>query len=199
MTPDRRTLLIGGALAAGPASAFAQTAPSTGQLVRCALFVSNLETSTVFYRDLVGLPELLFEGSLEGAPLERLLGLAAGAGVRFRILKAEGPPYGMIALFQVTGQTLTTVRKTQGAVNIGEGGPGFPPTRPRRPVRAAGGLRPPIPERPRTTDRHAAAAHRPGSDATRPGWRSDQHHRTGLKRVSPLFAGRRGSRSLRSS
>lgn len=123
MTPDRRALLIGSALApaALATAATAQTPPSTGQLVRCALFVSDLEASTVFYRDVIGLPELLFEGSLQGAPLERLLGLGDGAGVRFRILKAEGPPYGMIALFEVTGQTITRVRKTDGTVNIGEG------------------------------------------------------------------------------
>lgn len=122
MTTDRRALLIGSALApaALATAAVAQTAPSTGQLVRCALFVSNLEASTVFYRDMIGLPELLFEGALQGAPLERLLGLSEGAGVRFRILKAEGPPYGMIALFQVTGQALTRVAKTEGTVNIGE-------------------------------------------------------------------------------
>jgi len=121
--PDRRALLIGSALApaALATAAVAQTPPSTGQLVRCALFVSDLEASTVFYRDVLGLPELLFEGALQGAPLERLLGLAEGAGVRFRILKAEGPPYGMIALFQVTGQTLTRVQKTEGTVNVGEG------------------------------------------------------------------------------
>ncbi len=121
MIPDRRALLMGSALAASPLPALAQTPQRTGQLVRCALFVSDLEASTVFYRDLIGLPELLFDGTLDGAPLERLLGLAPGAGVRFRILKAEGPPYGMIALFQVTGQTLTPVQKTQGTINIGEG------------------------------------------------------------------------------
>jgi len=123
MNTDRRTLLIGSALApAGlAAAAVAQTPPSTGQLVRCALFVSDLDVSTAFYRDGIGLPELLFEGALQGAPLERLLGLSERAGVRFRILKAEGPPYGMVALFQVTGQTLTRVQKTQGTVNIGEG------------------------------------------------------------------------------
>lgn len=123
MTPDRRALLISSALApaALATAATAQTPPSTGQLVRCALFVSDLEASTVFYRDVIGLPELLFEGSLQGAPLERLLGLGDGAGVCFRILKAEGPPYGMIALFEVTGQTITRVHKTEGTVNIGEG------------------------------------------------------------------------------
>lgn len=122
MTTDRRAILAGSTLlpAALATAVLAQAPPSTGQLVRCALFVSDLEASTAFYRDVIGLPELLFEGALQGAPLERLLGLAEGAGVRFRILKAEGPPYGMIALFQVTGQTLTRVAKTEGTVNIGE-------------------------------------------------------------------------------
>ena len=120
---DRRAIVAGAALAAAALApgAVAQTPPSTGQLVRCAIFVSDLEVSTRFYRDVVGLPEQLFEGALDGVPLERLLGLSAGARVRFRILKAEGPPYGMIALFQVEGQTLTRVAKTEGTVNIGEG------------------------------------------------------------------------------
>ncbi|OYW35748.1 MAG: hypothetical protein B7Z42_13860, partial [Brevundimonas sp. 12-68-7] len=71
MMPDRRAVLIGSALAPAvmAGAAVGQAPPSTGQLVRCALFVSDLEASTAFYRDGIGLPELLFEGALQGAPL----------------------------------------------------------------------------------------------------------------------------------
>lgn len=120
--PNRRALLAGAALAGSAGTVQAQTPPPTpAQLVRCALFVSDLERSTAFYRDVIGLPQLFYEGALDGAPLARFLGLSSGAGVRFRILKAEGPAFGMIGLFQITGEDAPRVRKAPDRVNIGEG------------------------------------------------------------------------------
>lgn len=125
MTSDlnRRELIAvsaGLALAAAPGAAQAQNVDAS-RLVRTALFVSDFEASKRFYRDLLGLDEVLFEGGFEGEVLGRLLGIPANAPTNAIILKAEGPPFGMIGLFQVTGAKLKKVKKKRGSVNIGEG------------------------------------------------------------------------------
>jgi len=115
-------------LAAGPATAQAPSATATmpakldiSRLVRTALFVTDLDAATGFYRDTLGLDQLFYEGDFTGPEAGRVLGIPATAKVRFRILKAEGQPYGMIGLFQVEGAKLQRVKKKRGSVNIGEG------------------------------------------------------------------------------
>ena len=107
--------------AVGPlaAPALAATGLDVSRLVRSALFVSDLPRSKSFYKDLLGLDQILFEGQFRGGTLGRLLGLPADAVVDACILKAEGPAYGMIGLFQVAGQR-PRVRKRRGTVNVGE-------------------------------------------------------------------------------
>lgn len=107
--------------AVGPlaAPALAATGLDVSRLVRSALFVSDLTASKAFYKDLLGLDQILFEGQFKGETLGRLLGLPADAVVDACILKAEGPAYGMIGLFQVAGKR-PRVRKTRGTVNVGE-------------------------------------------------------------------------------
>jgi catechol 2,3-dioxygenase-like lactoylglutathione lyase family enzyme len=118
-----RRHVVAGALAGatlGDVAAAADAAGRVSRLVRTALFVSDLDASTTFFRDVLGLPELFYEGNFSGPALERLLGLAAGARVSARILKAEGPPFGMIGLFEVAGVRLERVQKRRGVVNVGE-------------------------------------------------------------------------------
>ena len=91
------------------------------RLVRTALFVSDLEAATRFYRDTLGLEQLFYQGDFTGPAAGAVLGIPASAKVNFRILKAEGIPYGMLGLFQVSGTKLQRVRKKRGSVNIGEG------------------------------------------------------------------------------
>jgi catechol 2,3-dioxygenase-like lactoylglutathione lyase family enzyme len=122
---DRRTL-IGGAAGAAAAAAFSSPAAAAdgldvSRLVRTALFVSDIEEATAFYRDLLGLDQVFYSGNFTGPVAGRLLGIPENAKTIARIFKAEGPPYGMIGLFQVTGAKLKRVRKKRGAVNIGEG------------------------------------------------------------------------------
>lgn len=124
--PISRRELIGGAaalgaLAAAPARAAAGEEVDVSRLVRTALFVSSLEQSTAFYRDLLGLDEIFFQGEFRGPVLGRLLGIPAETAVQARILKAEGAPFGMIGLFEVGGRKRPRVRKRRGTVNIGEG------------------------------------------------------------------------------
>jgi catechol 2,3-dioxygenase-like lactoylglutathione lyase family enzyme len=111
-----------GATAAVPAGAQPARDVETSRLVRTALFVADLDRSLAFWRELMGLDEVLFQGTFTGPVLGRLLGLPADAQVRACILKKPGPAYGMVGLFQVTGRRrIQRVRKRRGTVNIGEG------------------------------------------------------------------------------
>jgi len=109
-----------GALAAVPNAAFAADGLDVSRLVRTALFVSNLDRAIAFYRGLLGLDQVFFQGEFSGPVLGRLLGIPAETKVRAMILKAEGPAYGMIGLFEVGGRKRPRVRKRRGTVNVGE-------------------------------------------------------------------------------
>jgi catechol 2,3-dioxygenase-like lactoylglutathione lyase family enzyme len=122
--------LVLGAAAAGVGASLAAPINAQGaaagsfdvsRLVRTALFVSDIDQATAFYRDLLGLDQVFYSGSFTGPVAGRLLGLPPTAKTIARIFKAEGPPFGMIGLFQVTGAKIRRVRKKRGGVNIGEG------------------------------------------------------------------------------
>lgn len=119
---DVLTGITGAAIAAAPVS-YAQLPAANldvSRLVRAALFVSDIEVATSFYRDLLGLDQLFYSGQFTGPIVGRLLGIPAGATTIARILKVDGPPFGMIGLFQVTGGVISRVKKKRGSVNIGE-------------------------------------------------------------------------------
>jgi catechol 2,3-dioxygenase-like lactoylglutathione lyase family enzyme len=123
--PSRREAIAAAALLAGFAGVGAAAAQpardvDVSRLVRTALFVSDFEAAVAFYRDLLGLDEIFFQGTFTGPVLGRLLGLPANAEVRACILKADGPAFGMIGLFHVAGRGRPRVRKRRGTVNVGE-------------------------------------------------------------------------------
>ena len=89
-------------------------------LVRSALFVSDLDRSVDFYRDLFALEEVYAEGSLQHETAPKLLGMPPGARIRYKILKAAGPNWGMIGLFETTGPAPPRVEKRRDGCNIGE-------------------------------------------------------------------------------
>lgn len=91
----------------------------TSALVRAALFVSDLDRSTAFYRDVLGLPVTYFEGELAHEAVPKLLGIPEDARVRARIVQAEGPPFGMVGLFEVTPPPPAVAKRADG-VNVGE-------------------------------------------------------------------------------
>ena len=76
-------------------------APQISALVRTAIMVRDLQRSSDFYRDVLGLTERRFKGTIEDARAAALLGIDPGTHLHAEILKAEGPPFGMIGLFQV--------------------------------------------------------------------------------------------------
>ena len=89
-------------------------------IVRSALFVSDLRVSTRFYRDLLGLDEIWYEGELSEGNAHQLLGMPASAVTRAKILKAKGPAWGMVGLFEVSDPQPNIVRADQSTINIGE-------------------------------------------------------------------------------
>lgn len=94
--------------------------PRISPMVRTALFVSNLERSRVFYRDLIGLDETWFEGELTDGNAHELLGMPAGSVTRACILKAPGPAWGMVGLFEITNPKPPAASRTPESINQGE-------------------------------------------------------------------------------
>jgi len=92
-----------------------------GTMVRTALFVSSLERSTAFYRDILGIAGTYAEGELKHPAGAKLIGMPEGTTVRYRILKQlDGPNRGMVGLFEATNPTPPTFTKRKEGINIGE-------------------------------------------------------------------------------
>lgn len=89
-------------------------------MVRTALFVSDLERSRHFYRDVIGLDETWFEGELTDGNAHELLGMPADSATRACILKARGPAWGMVGLFEISNPQPPPVRKEAASINQGE-------------------------------------------------------------------------------
>ncbi len=71
-------------------------------LIRSAVFVSDLQRSTIFYRAL-GFTSVYFEGELDGPSTAAALKTPLTTTCRCRILRPEGRPnFGMIGLFELT-------------------------------------------------------------------------------------------------
>jgi catechol 2,3-dioxygenase-like lactoylglutathione lyase family enzyme len=89
-------------------------------MVRAALLVADLERSRTFYTDLLGLPEVFFEGELSQGNTHVLLGVPASTRVRAVILKAPGPAYGMVGLFELAEPIPPSVTRQSSAAHVGD-------------------------------------------------------------------------------
>jgi catechol 2,3-dioxygenase-like lactoylglutathione lyase family enzyme len=72
-------------------------------LIRSAVFCSDIERSTAFYRAL-GLDAVYFEGDLDPESSQGALQVPAGSTLRCRILKrgVDAANFGMVGLFELT-------------------------------------------------------------------------------------------------
>ncbi len=89
-------------------------------MVRSALMVADLERSTQFYREVLGLDETWYAGELSDGNAHQLLGMPAGSLTRACILKAPGPAWGMLGLFEISAPRPTPVKLDSQRINQGE-------------------------------------------------------------------------------
>ena len=89
-------------------------------MVRTALFVADLPASRQFYEQILGLQECWFEGELTEGNAHQLLGMPAGTHTRACILKAPGPAWGMVGLFEITQPQPPRLSRELGSINQGE-------------------------------------------------------------------------------
>ena len=94
--------------------------PQVSRLVRTALFVSDLDRSSRFYKQGLGYREVYSGGELTHKVAHSLLGVPEDSEIRYEIVKAEGPNFGMIGMFQVKPSP-PPVNRRSGSVNVGEG------------------------------------------------------------------------------
>lgn len=89
-------------------------------LIRATLFVRDLERSTAFYGAL-GLNEVYYEGLLEDPSASALIGFELHWPYPVRILKAMGPNFGMVGLFQLDARhEAEVIPPAAGPARIGE-------------------------------------------------------------------------------
>lgn len=90
------------------------------QMVRAAVIVSDLKRSTDFYENILGLREVYFEGALDHPAGAQLLAMPEGTKIRAKILKAPGPAFGMVGLFELTQPEPAPVNRDDQTSNVGE-------------------------------------------------------------------------------
>jgi catechol 2,3-dioxygenase-like lactoylglutathione lyase family enzyme len=89
-------------------------------MVRTALFVADLERAVGFYRDVLGLDEVFFDGDLSDGNANELLGMPPGTTTRATILKAPGPAWGMVGLFEISEPAPAPLVRRLDTINAGE-------------------------------------------------------------------------------
>ena len=89
-------------------------------MVRSALMVADLERSTQFYSRVLGLNETWYAGELSDGNAHQLLGMPAGSLTCACILKAPGPAWGMIGLFEISEPVPMPVKLDSKRINLGE-------------------------------------------------------------------------------
>jgi catechol 2,3-dioxygenase-like lactoylglutathione lyase family enzyme len=90
-------------------------------MVRTAIFVRDLEDSARFYSAVLGLDKVWYEGELTEGNAHELLGMPAGSATRAKILKAEGPEWGMVGLFEISNPVPQDLSRDPERINQGEG------------------------------------------------------------------------------
>ncbi len=89
-------------------------------MVRTALFVADLDKSRHLYQNVLGLAEEWFSGELTDGNAHELLGMPAGSVTRASILKAPGPAWGMVGLFEVSSPRPPPLIRKPDSINAGE-------------------------------------------------------------------------------
>lgn len=88
-------------------------------LVRTAILVRDLDRSVRFYADVLGLNETRLDTTIRDPRASVLLGHPADSIQKVRIIKSDGPPLGMIGLFEISPLPSNDVIPS-GSARIGE-------------------------------------------------------------------------------
>jgi predicted enzyme related to lactoylglutathione lyase len=95
------------------------TAP-VSPLVRTAIIVADLERAMRFYQEVIGIPEVYYQGHLTDPASAQLLGMPADSQTRFAIVKGSGPAIGMVGLFEILNHTPPTLTRQSPGMSRGE-------------------------------------------------------------------------------
>jgi catechol 2,3-dioxygenase-like lactoylglutathione lyase family enzyme len=95
------------------------TSQQISPLVRCALMVRSLDRSRRFYKEFLGLTETFLPPSdLSASAAPGLLKLPPNTSLRATILKAPGPNFGMVGLFEIGEERADPAHRNR--IEIGE-------------------------------------------------------------------------------
>lgn len=94
--------------------------PQVSRIVRTAIFVSDLEKSTRFYREALGYSGVYANGVLEHKVGHALIGVSEDSVIRYEIVQADELNFGMVGLFEAKPSPPYFKRENRGA-NLGEG------------------------------------------------------------------------------
>lgn len=93
--------------------------PIASPLVRAALIVPNVESAAAFYEDVFGFTVTYYEGSLTGKAVSSVIGAPMGTALKCKIVRGDGPNFGMVGLFEMQPDNSVPV-KNQGGLKVGE-------------------------------------------------------------------------------
>lgn len=89
-------------------------------MIRAAIFVTDLERSTAFYGEVLGLTKVFFEGDLSEGNAHELLRVPASTHTRARILMTGDQGVGMVGLFELREPSPPATTKDPATSNLGE-------------------------------------------------------------------------------
>lgn len=89
-------------------------------MVRTALFVSDIDRSAAFYRNVLDLEDVYAEGGLTHATAVKLLGMPPETGIQYKILRSAGLNKGMVGLFQLKDPSPPALSKRMDGCSVGE-------------------------------------------------------------------------------
>lgn len=95
------------------------TTPIASPLVRAALIVPNVERAAKFYETVFGFTEIYYQGTLSKPVIANIVGAPAGTTLKCKIVRGDGPNFGMVGLFEMQPDNSVSV-KHQGGLKSGE-------------------------------------------------------------------------------
>jgi len=90
-------------------------------LIRAALIVRDADKAAEFYERVFGFEQVYYEGTLDTPSAARVVGAPKGTVLKCKIIRGEGPNFGMIGFFEMVPDNSTAVPQA-GGIRTGEVG-----------------------------------------------------------------------------